>query len=547
MDLVSNQSPGGSPSPQPYAWSTSKTALTTYVIACEKGCTQHSEFVHDAVKMLRAYRPVPGSAGQDSWRPEASTWSMAPPDSGRVSWSMAGPGQELAHLPIPQTMQNHELLVIYVKLISQFKASLDGNPDPSNPYIKHHVPYCVQSPLLVHVATYTAACLLNETGHMGTTVAMAHKGFAIQQLNEHIRSTASPSDEGITGVIQLIVDEWYWGDTNELRAHLRGLREMIKLRGGFRTLGLHGLISKLAITSDVAIALSFEIIPFLQGGPEFEFLDNPQVPLRLALNTPFCPQLPRFASCDDVLHINPAVATILDDMRFLLATVLALPENASPKELQKVHSTSAWIYDRIRGLPPDGPAARRPSTATSPAASSSATASTPGFDARETPEGGDEHASPQTTRQPQPSRSRSRGQHHHPPTGRRPSFQASTQTSEPLDPRWEPPPDRASPPLPDSPDYIYQAVRLAALMYSQAIKLRRPFSLVVGTAEFTQLWTTTWRVPLSTWRQLLGVFNWLMLPLAPSGKATEHDRFVKAMLNVSLLQIGMDNWEIARG
>jgi hypothetical protein len=39
-----------------------------------------------------------------------------------------------------------------------------------------------------------------------------------------------------------------WGNTNDLRAHLSGLRDMIKCRGGFRTLGLHGLISKLAIS-----------------------------------------------------------------------------------------------------------------------------------------------------------------------------------------------------------------------------------------------------------------------------------------------------------
>ena len=140
------------------------------------------------------------------------------------------------------------LTVTDIKLISPFKASIDGNPDPSNPYIKYHVPYTVQSPLLVHVAIYTAACFLSETGHIDTTRAMDHKGFAIKLLNEHIRSTALPSDEGITGVIQLIIDEWLWGDVNDLRAHLRGLREMIKLRGGFRTLGLHGLISKLAIT-----------------------------------------------------------------------------------------------------------------------------------------------------------------------------------------------------------------------------------------------------------------------------------------------------------
>lgn len=105
---------------------------------------------------------------------------------------------------------------------------------------------------------------------------------------------------------------------------------------------------------------------------------------------------------------------------------------------------------------------------------------------------------------------------------------------------------RVSSPATEPPDYVYQAVRLAALMYSQAIKLRRPFSAIVSTDDFLQLWTTCWRVPLSTWRSLLGVFNWLLVPLIPCGKRP-HDRFVKAMLNVSLFQIGMDNWEIACG
>lgn len=135
-----------------------------------------------------------------------------------------------------------------VKLISPFKASIDGNPDPSNPYLKSYVPYTVQSPLLVHVAIYTAACFLTETGHLGADVAMTHKGFAIKLLNDHIRSMSPPTDEGIAGVIQLIVDEWLWGDASNLHSHLRGLRELIRTKGGFRNLGQHGLISKLAIT-----------------------------------------------------------------------------------------------------------------------------------------------------------------------------------------------------------------------------------------------------------------------------------------------------------
>lgn len=62
---------------------------------------------------------------------------------------------------------------------------------------------------MVHVAIYSAACFLTDTGHVERTVAMAHKGHVIELLNEHFRSQpSSPTDEVIAGVVQLIVDEW---------------------------------------------------------------------------------------------------------------------------------------------------------------------------------------------------------------------------------------------------------------------------------------------------------------------------------------------------
>jgi len=120
----------------------------------------------------------------------------------------------------------------------------------SNPYIKQYVPYCVQTPLLAQVAIYTSSCFLNETGHLNKMVAMAHKGRAIGMLNAHLRSDSRSNavgDDAITAVIQMIMDEWYWGETGDLRAHLRGLREMIRLRGGLGNLGMNGMISKLAM------------------------------------------------------------------------------------------------------------------------------------------------------------------------------------------------------------------------------------------------------------------------------------------------------------
>ncbi|KAH6844926.1 hypothetical protein B0I37DRAFT_392272 [Chaetomium sp. MPI-CAGE-AT-0009] len=513
-------------------------AITT----CEEGCTSHSDEVHDAIRILRAYGPVQNHwTTRSDWTQEHSAWPLVPavaPEPGTISWPVGASGQGLDGMPVMQAMQDEELLAIFVNFVSQFTASLDGNPSASHPYIRYYVPYCINSQLLVHVAIYSVACFLTDTGHGERTVAMAHKGHVIKLLNEHIRSQLAPSDEVIAGVLQITLNEWLWGNTNDLRAHLHGLRDMIRSRGGFRTLGLHGLISKLALSADVAIALSFEVLPFLRGSPEFEFRDSSQIPLRLALNTPLIPTLVRFSSCASVLHIHPAVASILDDMRFLLAAVLALPERPSAKELQKVHTTSAWIHERISSLPEYSPAIRRHSAASS------------------TPSTGSS-AMPETCEDPQPPPSRrrqshaERQQHQNPPRTLKPAAAAGQAQQRTL--KLTPPPP---PPVPlatdsdsdsPSPDPVYQTVRLAALLYSRAIMHRRPFSLVVTSDEFLRLWTTAWRVPLSTWRSLLGVFNWVLLPIVPSGgkAAQPHDRFVKGMMNISLFQMGVDNWEIA--
>lgn len=138
-----------------------------------------------------------------------------------------------------------------VNFISRFKASLDGEPDVhANPYMKHFVPFCLRSPLLVQTAIYTSACFLHETTRgqlMDSTTAVAHKCRAIRMLNEHLQTRGSTTDEAVAAVMQLMLNEWYWGHADDLRAHLRGLREMVRLRGGFGALGMGGLLARLVI------------------------------------------------------------------------------------------------------------------------------------------------------------------------------------------------------------------------------------------------------------------------------------------------------------
>lgn len=132
--------------------------------------------------------------------------------------------------------------------MSRFKCAIDGNPDPNGFYFKTYMPFCFQSPLLVNIAIFSAASYMHETNYIDKTTSIAIKGYTIRMLNDLLRSEHSgTSDEVIAGITHLLSDEWFWGARDDLQAHLRGLRELVRIRGGFNTLGLGGLLSKTAI------------------------------------------------------------------------------------------------------------------------------------------------------------------------------------------------------------------------------------------------------------------------------------------------------------
>lgn len=243
---------------------------------CQPDCGIHTEAFHDARVLLAKIIDFPGQYVQQ-WQPgrtdEVLLWlnQQASFEPSSPSGSLSGS----ASLPFQPTRQDAELLRICeelvlfqarregtcskltlgfcqdVSFISRFKASLDGEPDANaSPYMRQFVPFCLHSPLLIQTAMYTSACFLNETtgGRLvDSTTAVAHKCRAIRMLNEHLQTRGSTTDEAIAGVMQLMLNEWYWGNVDDLRAHLSGLREMVRLRGGFASLGLGGLLARLVI------------------------------------------------------------------------------------------------------------------------------------------------------------------------------------------------------------------------------------------------------------------------------------------------------------
>lgn len=206
-----------------------------------------------------------------------------------------------------------------------------------------------------------------------------------------------------------------------------------------------------------------------------------------------------FASCADAMKMHPTAASILDDIRFLIATIVALPDDPSPQEIQKLQSTSQWIHNRIAALPVDSPDSPRPTPSPPPQRASAS---------------------------PTPSQASSNSQtliDDNSPSS------ADKVTVEPVS-------------AGKTPDFLYQSIRLAALIYTSAIVSRKPFSESCAASDLYRLWTTMWRVPLATWKSMVGIFLWIEIAITPPSRDTPHGRFVKSMLTIAGLSMGIDNW-----
>jgi hypothetical protein len=138
-----------------------------------------------------------------------------------------------------------------VTLISKYVVSIDGNPTPGNYYNDYWVGWAMKSPLLTSLGIFTAACYQAEVqktvpGH--STLVLSYKVECIRLLNEMLacKETAT-CNEAITAVVYLIVNDWYWSNWNWVQAHMKGLKEMVRLRGGIDELGMEGFPRKLIL------------------------------------------------------------------------------------------------------------------------------------------------------------------------------------------------------------------------------------------------------------------------------------------------------------
>lgn len=93
-------------------------------------------------------------------------------------------------------------------------------------------------------------------------------------------------------------------------------------------------------------------------------------------------------------------------------------------------------------------------------------------------------------------------------------------------------------------DFIYKSCRIAALVYCNAIVSRIPLSKACSLTDLSQLWSTMWQVKLSRWKQIPGIFLFIMLATAPAAQHTPHSRILKIMMKATALSMMLDSWEV---
>ncbi|KAK4142239.1 uncharacterized protein C8A04DRAFT_13430, partial [Dichotomopilus funicola] len=144
---------------------------------------------------------------------------------------------------------------------------------------------------------------------------------AIKHLHTLLRSPeAAVSNEAIIVAVKLAFNDLCFGQASELLLHIDGAREMVRARGGLTALAATPHLAKMVLV---------------------------EPPLHTSRSLPTIHPAPKQSHRPSCLTTNPTTSALLKDTAFLLDTVLALPSNPSPWELQKVQSMSSWVEGRL--------------------------------------------------------------------------------------------------------------------------------------------------------------------------------------------------------
>ncbi|KAL2070298.1 hypothetical protein VTL71DRAFT_13324 [Oculimacula yallundae] len=357
--------------------------------------------------------------------------------------------RSLDFLPIASSGRNDRLFHFFIQRLSPFISSIDGNV-PHGAFTSQWLSFMIQSPVAAHVAIVSAAHFQAVMRHVDvdkSVDAVSAKGDLIVRINEHIRGHSNGiSDDSIAAVMLLALNESIYSDQKSTMAHMRGLRDMIRTRGGINNIHF-GLLRKMILRTDYQIACTYECDLLLdisdQRGSSLALASFP-----LELDNPVLHSPIPFVGIILVQNIDIETAKILDCARSLTTSALALAEDSIfPPLKEEILSDIHYIHHRLTSSPPANP---------------------------NSPE-----------------------------------------------------------------DFLYQACRMTAIIYSSAIITKLPLSMACTPEILQDLSVAIWRVPLQRWKTIPGIFLWIMLVIGPFSRDKPTGRFYKALTQASITAMNL--------
>lgn len=254
-------------------------------------------------------------------------------------------------MPLESTMRVAELMHFFNQYVVPNYVSVDGQNLPAL-FLKVILPWMLQSPLMPNIAILMAS--YSERLELGLEVrqnpeTLSIKAHVLGLVNKFLEQDFKLiSDEAIRAVTHLVILEWWWGNQRSLWAHMKGIREMVRLEGGLTNLSDPTVINVLTLT-DYELACCYEQPLFF----EHPFESPPPTPLPPApvippwLSAPLFPSSKTFAQGCQLINLSREAADILDDIRFL--TLSITHRTLSPKTA-KIQSTASWLNSRITSI-----------------------------------------------------------------------------------------------------------------------------------------------------------------------------------------------------
>jgi hypothetical protein len=94
-------------------------------------------------------------------------------------------------------------------------------------------------------------------------------------------------------------------------------------------------------------------------------------------------------------------------------------------------------------------------------------------------------------------------------------------------------------PLSSPSDLVHETLRITIIIYTRAITSRLPISSAYAPNLRQQVYSTIFRVRLSDWKQIPGIFLWILLVASPGSGKDALGRLLRTNENLAAIYIGL--------